>query len=87
MHYSVTFCSRLEVAGTVISSTFVRLIVRNKAVKFSDPRLNRSQAIVTKVVEYGLVGVFFMLTADQRVASDTSYPVWFLTSRYPCEIE
>ena len=50
MQYSIVFCSRLEVAN-VLSGTFIRLIVTDKAVQFYDIGFNHSQEIRPKVIE------------------------------------
>ena len=45
MHYSITFCSRLEAASDVISGAFMRQHIVHKAVKFVDHWLNSSREI------------------------------------------
>ena len=48
--YLVTFCSRPKSESDVISSTFVRLIVRDKHVKLRDPSLNCSLEIQLEAI-------------------------------------
>ena len=60
VHYSLPFCSRLETASDVMSRRVVRLIVPDKAVKFRDPRLNRSRESRPKVVGGGIFDIRFV---------------------------
>ena len=54
VQYLMTFCSRLEAAGDVISGTFVGPIVPDKSVKCRDPSLNRSQEIPPEAIRGGI---------------------------------
>ena len=52
--YSIIFCSRAEADDNILSAVFIGPIVPDKAVKCSDPHLNRSRGIRPKAVRYGI---------------------------------
>ena len=58
LQYLITFCSRPEAAGNVISDLFVGPVVHEKCVKFHDPSLNRSREIPPEAVEDGIFDSF-----------------------------
>ena len=70
MQYSNAFCSRLETASDVMSSTFVGPVVPNERVKFRDPRFNRSRRIPPDAVEGGIFDVSFRDNFRPEVDSD-----------------
>ena len=51
-------------AKDVISSSSVRLIVPDEAVKFRDPGLNRSRELRLEAVRYGNFGRLFTIAAN-----------------------
>ena len=58
VQYLITFCSRPEAAGDVISGMFVGLLVLDTFVKFRDPSLNRPRAIPPEAVGGGIFDSF-----------------------------
>ena len=56
--YLITFCSRPEDVGDVISGMFVGPVVLHKCVKFHDPNLNGSQEIPPEAVGGGIFDRF-----------------------------
>ena len=68
VQYLIAFCSRPETAGDVLSAIFVRMIVRDKFVKFRDPGLNRSWEIPPEAVEGGIFDRFLKtsITANRK---------------------
>ena len=70
----IVFCSRPDPVSDAISGRFMRLVGPNNAVKFRDPRLNRSREIGLKAVRNG----------EQKYPV-TKYSVWLQTlCRYGC---
>ena len=61
MQYLIGFCSQPKAASDVIFGRFVRPIVPNKYVEFSDPCLNRSGEIRPVAVGSSIVGRFVEL--------------------------
>ena len=62
----IAFCTQPEATSDVISGKFVRLIVHDKCVKFSDPRLNCSQEIPPDDIGVGIV-----MATHRRLSSAT----------------
>ena len=50
MQYLIALCCRTETASDVVSGRFVLPVVRDKRVKFRDPRLNCSREIPPEAV-------------------------------------
>ena len=66
VQYLITFCSRTEAAGDVLSGRFVGPIVLDKPVKFCGPTLNRSREIPPEAVRGGIFDSFFAITSGQK---------------------
>ena len=74
MQYLTEFCSREEAASDVISGRFVKLIVRDKSIKFCDPRKNIYEGIRPEAVGGAIFDSFIAVTSD-REKLVTSYSV------------
>ena len=59
VQYLIAFFSRPKTASDVICGKFIGAVVRDKRVKFRDPRLNRSREIPPKAVCGGILDRFF----------------------------
>ena len=72
VQYLITFCSRSETVGEVISGMVIGPVALDKHVKFHDPNLNRSREIPPEAV-----GIFdrFLSITSYRKQGMTLYPV------------
>ena len=72
VQYLITYCSRKEAAGDVISTTFVGPVVLDKGLKFHDPNLNLSREIPPEAVGGGIFDCFpynFWPKVDNHIIS------------------
>ena len=70
VQFLITFCSRLEAAGDVISDRFVGPFVLHKRVNIHDPILNASGEIPPEAVEGGISPYNFRADVDNDVMTD-----------------